>query len=133
AEPDTVPATTTASHRPGVLVVLVSVVVASMLAGGIWWKLKNAQLGSSVLQTQTQQTQAPQAQTLPTQKPASSSTAGAKPALPESAATKSSADTATPDALRGAAESTTTPATVQELAKFPHVTGIRHWSTSDSS
>jgi N-acetylmuramoyl-L-alanine amidase/putative methionine-R-sulfoxide reductase with GAF domain len=133
AETDTVPATTTASHRPGVLVVLISVVVASMLAGGIWWKLKNAQLGSSMLQTQTPETQAQQTQNLPTQKPASSSTAGAKPALPESGSPKSSPDTATPDALRGSAESTTTPATVQELAKFPHVSGIRHWSSADSS
>jgi N-acetylmuramoyl-L-alanine amidase len=142
-EPETVPALATASHRPGVLVVLVSVVIASMLAGGLWWKLKNAQLDSAIVQTQKLPTQKLQTQRLAS--PQSSTAATAKPApVPESTALKSSAAAATttasagPDALpasaeSGSAESTTTPATLQQLSKFPRVTGIRHWASAEST
>ena len=128
AESDTTPVLATTSHRPGILVVLVSVVIASMLAGGLWWKLKNAQLESTLLQRQEPAT------------PRNPSAAIPKPeALSDSAASKSSVEnvasgaTPSPDALPGSAESTNTPASVQELSKFPHVTGIRHWSSADSS
>src|SRR5271155_3271874 len=38
------------SHRPGMVLVLVLVVVCVLLAGGLWWKLKNAQLGKVLIQ-----------------------------------------------------------------------------------
>ena len=124
-ESHTAPEPATARHRPGVLVVLVSVVIASMLAGGLWWKLKNAQVGSALVQTQKPAS------------PPSSTAGGAKPAaLEQSGAPKSSAASAagaSPDALPGSAVSMNTAATPQELSKFPRVTGIRHWSSADSS
>jgi N-acetylmuramoyl-L-alanine amidase len=125
ADPDIAPTLTTSSHRPGILVVLVSVVIASVLAGGLWWKLKNAQMESAFVQTQKA---AP---------PGSPAGTKAQEAIPESGAARLSATTSTatpasPDALPGP-ESATTPATVQELSKFPRVTGIRHWSSADSS
>ncbi len=39
-----------ATHHPGIVLVLVLVVVCALLAGGLWWKLKNAQLGKVLVQ-----------------------------------------------------------------------------------
>ena len=113
------------SHRPGVLVVLVSVVIAAMLAGGLWWKIKNAQLNGAIVQNSKTTT------------PQSSSAGTTKPA-PDSGASKSNSTTAAApnsslDALSGSPESTATAASPQDLAKFPRVTGIRHWSSTDAS
>ena len=47
----TQPAAVAAGHH-GILVALVLVVVAVLVAGGIWWKLKNAQLGAMVVRTE---------------------------------------------------------------------------------
>src|SRR5216683_5763919 len=115
-----------ATHRPGVLLVLALVVVASLLAAGLWWKLKNAQLGSAIIETQ---------------KPASKSdsAAGVTPATkpghaPMTAGTGTSAGSNTSqDVLSGMGETQNTAATPQELSKFPRVTGIRHWSSADST
>ena len=126
AEPLASTSPATSSHRPGILVVLVSVVVASMLAAGLWWKLKNAQLESAIVQTQkTVTTDSSPGTAMPEATPES-----AAPKL--SAANTSTAAPASSDALPGP-ESATTPATVQEMSKFPRVTGIRHWSSADSS
>jgi N-acetylmuramoyl-L-alanine amidase/putative methionine-R-sulfoxide reductase with GAF domain len=125
------------SNHPGVILVLVLVVVASLLAAGLWWKLKNAQLGGIMVQ--------------PTQKVASPTGARAKrqaePTTP-SAADSSSLSSSIPS-VEGPTDSRSTPGatadagiptettkesvTTQELSHMPHVTGIRHWSSADSS
>ncbi|MGO9084373.1 MAG: N-acetylmuramoyl-L-alanine amidase [Candidatus Sulfotelmatobacter sp.] len=109
-----------ARHRPGMLVLLVCIVIAAAIAGAVWWK-KYAQLDSEMVQT----TPKPSAVNSP-QDAASSSQAlpGMNPAA--------GAQTGT-DAVANAGESVLTPATPQELAKFPRVTGIRRWSSADSS
>jgi N-acetylmuramoyl-L-alanine amidase len=114
------------THRPGVLLVLALVVVASLLAAGLWWKLKNSQLGSAMIETQ---------------KPASKSdsaagvTSATKPApTPKPSSPGNASDSSTSqDALSGMGATQNTPATPQELSKFPRVTGIRHWSSADST
>jgi N-acetylmuramoyl-L-alanine amidase len=45
-EPDGAP------HRPGMLVLLVCIAIAAAIAGGAWWKLKTAQLGSVMVRTE---------------------------------------------------------------------------------
>jgi N-acetylmuramoyl-L-alanine amidase len=70
------------------LVLLVCIVLAAAVAGGVWWKLKPSQLANKMVKTENV---AP--------KPMGTA-AKAKP---------------------------------QELSKFPMVTGIQHWSSSDSS
>lgn len=127
-EADAIPEPANLSRRPGVLVVLVSVVVAAMLAGGLWWKLKNAQLESAIVHTQKP---APSSSPTPDAARPAPPPESAAPAPSEPAA--ATAANATPDALPVSAESTTAPATAKELAKFPRVTGIRHWSSADSS
>ncbi len=111
-----------ASNRPGMLLVLVMVVIAAVVAGGVWWKLKNAQLGSSMVQSHKPELKpvGPQAN--------QAVTASSSPANPDASA--SAEDTG--DTL-SAAEPEMTPATAQEISKFPRVTGIRHWSSADAA
>ena len=105
-----------AKKRTGMLVLVFCLVVAAAFAGGMWWKLKT-QLGSVTMRTEKI---APKAAT---------SAAAPTPVTtpPENQATASS------DAIPDSNEDTSSPATPQELAKFPKVTGVRHWSSADSS
>jgi N-acetylmuramoyl-L-alanine amidase len=123
-----------AKHHTGLLVLLVCIVLAAAFAGGVWWKLKTAQLGSMIVQKQKPQTetQAP--------KPAEE-TSGAQtnkdlptppvPAVPS--ADSATADQASSDATADTDETESSPATAQEISKFPRVTGVRHWTSADSS
>ncbi|HEX9112352.1 MAG TPA: N-acetylmuramoyl-L-alanine amidase, partial [Terriglobales bacterium] len=45
-QPDSAP------HQPGMLVLLVCIAIAAAIAGGAWWKLKTAQLGSVMVRTE---------------------------------------------------------------------------------
>jgi len=102
-------------RRPAAVVVLVCVVVAAAIAGGIWLKWNNAQMASEMV----------------TDKIASKATPQDANISQLSAATNS-----TPDANAGAIsdnEPVLTAASPEDLAKFPRVTGIRHWSSTDSS
>jgi N-acetylmuramoyl-L-alanine amidase/putative methionine-R-sulfoxide reductase with GAF domain len=122
-----------ASHHPGILLVLVLVVVSAVLAGGFWWKLKNAQLGDVPLRPEPKITKpvasSKQAGSEKTSSlnPSSTSLDGQANSAVSSGTTSGAADTdTTAEPLNGS----TTP---QELAKMPRVTGIRHWSSADSS
>jgi len=114
----------TASRHPGIMLVLGLIVVAALAAGGLWWKIKNAQLGDAIVQP-TQQTLTPPAANPQTATPAPSSPAA------------SSAASSTPSLNQPAGSSTTaaegTSPTAKELSKMPRITGIRHWSSADSS
>jgi N-acetylmuramoyl-L-alanine amidase/putative methionine-R-sulfoxide reductase with GAF domain len=112
------------AHHPGIW--LVAVVVVALLAAGAWWKLKNAQLGEALLQ--------------PTHKTVTKPVAVAKqPASAVPSATPPSveaptAPTAGAAALSAAATEPNSEATSpQETSKLPRITGIRHWSSADSS
>jgi N-acetylmuramoyl-L-alanine amidase/putative methionine-R-sulfoxide reductase with GAF domain len=105
------------SFRPGIW--LIAIVILAAFAGGVWWKLKMAQVSSAIVQTETvsDQRTAPEPKTPQQAAPA---VPAAKPAVSEN---DSSEADATPDS----------PATPQALSKFPRVTGVRHWSSPDSS
>jgi len=114
---------TSRGRHPGIVLVLVLVVVAAALAVGVWWKLKNAQLDDVMVKPEPKITK-------PVMKPdASETNASANPSTSPDGQTNSAAATD--------ADSTAEPlsgnATPQELAKMPRVTGIRHWSSADSS
>jgi N-acetylmuramoyl-L-alanine amidase/putative methionine-R-sulfoxide reductase with GAF domain len=99
------------SQRPWMVFMLVGVVIAAAFGVGVWWKLKTAQIGDQMVQNEPV---APSTQPNPDQSPeaAADSSAGEIP------------DSDQPE---------NTPANPQELLKFPHVTGVRHWSSGDSS
>lgn len=101
----------TPRRLPRMLVALVCIVIAAAFVAGVWWKLKTAQIASVMVTTEK---------------------AAAKPAA--SSATKdAAAENAASDVASDAAEPLNTPATPQELAKFPRVTGVRQWSSADST
>jgi len=100
-------------HFPGMLVLLVCIVIAAAFAGGVWWKLKTAQLGDVMIRTETM-----------TARPAAAPGKNAHPAPAPASTASDVADDSQP---------TIAPATAQELSKFPRITGVRHWSSSDSS
>jgi N-acetylmuramoyl-L-alanine amidase len=116
-----------ATHRPSMLVVLIGILIAAAFAAGVWWKWKTAQLGEVMIPTETTQTEklAPQPGGAP------GPTTAASPS--KSAPAGATAANANPDAISAVTEPVPAPATSQELAKFPRVTGIRHWSSADSS
>jgi len=98
---------------------LISIVLAAAFAGGVWWKWKTAQLGGAMIQTQKPSVTSAS----PTSAASSAPQAGGAGGTSAAAATDMTAE----------ANEVVTPATPQELTKFPRVTGIRHWSSSDSS
>lgn len=112
-----------AYSRPGVLLVLALVVVAALVAAAIWWKIRNVQPGSAIMPAQSA-TANPAAGVIP---------ADAQPSIASSLSTGKTASNpnAYSDELRP--PQAASPANSQELAKFPRVTGIRHWSSADSS
>jgi N-acetylmuramoyl-L-alanine amidase/putative methionine-R-sulfoxide reductase with GAF domain len=124
-----------AGHHPGILLVLVLVVVCAVLGGGLWWKLKNAQLGNMMIRPETKVSKAAQQSTTGVT-PSSSSSANSSSANPASSSgdgqsnPAANADAGT-DADASADESKSV--TPQELLKLPRVTGIRHWSSAESS
>ena len=97
--------------------ILIGIVVIAAFAGGVWWKMKNAQLGSAIV---THEANAPAAQSPAEQKAVPTAPVAAPPSSP------------TVDATTGTTNDEPA-ASPQELSKFPHVTGIRHWSSQDSS
>jgi N-acetylmuramoyl-L-alanine amidase/putative methionine-R-sulfoxide reductase with GAF domain len=129
-EPATLPS---AGQYPGMFLVLALIVVATLLAGGVWWKLKNAQLGKALVQ--------PEPITTPVPKQPGSSTSSS----PDDSSSVNSSNTSVDTKPNSAIDSSTAAdlnfpaapgsgsATPQEISKMPHVTGIRHWSSSDSS
>lgn len=109
------------SRRFLVPAILIGIVVIAAFAGGIWWKLKMSEVGSSMVHS------AASATTPATTVPA------AKPAAPPVTSALAPSATTTIDANSDASDSDNTPASPQELAKFPRITGVRHWSSPDSS
>lgn len=105
------------------LILLICIVVGFALAAGAWWKWPAAQLGSEHVTEKIHESS-----------PAKSSAAPAptsKPSSTPATTAPASSPNASTDAVSN--ESAPAPATPQELAKFPHITGIRHWSSADSS
>ena len=86
----------------------------------MWWKLKTAQLGSAMVQPE-------KTQKMPH---APSASAGDKAATAAATSNLASEDSGS---ATDADEPDSSPATAQEMSKFPKVTGVRHWSSADSS
>src|SRR5580692_3213971 len=116
-----------ASRRGMMLVLLVCIVVATMIAGGVWWKMKTTQLGGAMV---TEKPASPSSSQPAAPAPKDLTTAPV-PSVPNADGT--TAAQSNPDVIDNADDSDSSPASAQEMAKFPRVTGIRHWSSADSS
>jgi N-acetylmuramoyl-L-alanine amidase/putative methionine-R-sulfoxide reductase with GAF domain len=122
------------AHHPGIVLILVLVVVCALLGGGLWWKLKNAQLGEMVIRPE-EKIEKPVAKQ-PAQTATSSSSLATQSSTAPSTASQnapanSAIDSATTD--EDTAEPGAGSATPQEGSKLARITGIRHWSSADSS
>ena len=105
------------ARRTGMLVLLISILVVVCFAAG-FWKWRTGQVGGRIA--------------------AANSTEGASgsastPVSGEDTRNPATGPTASSDLNADTAEPVITPATPAELAKFPRVTGIRHWSSADST
>src|SRR5713226_8144294 len=109
-----------AGHHPGIVLVLVLIMFAAVLAGGLWWKLKNDQLGDMVVRPEPKITR-PGAVAKQMVAPSSSTPSTTLDEQSNSAVTATAADQDSGSAVP------------QEAAKLPRITGIRHWSSADSS
>jgi N-acetylmuramoyl-L-alanine amidase/putative methionine-R-sulfoxide reductase with GAF domain len=122
------------AHHPGVVVVLVLVVVFALVAGGFWWKLKNAQLGNLLLRPAQKMITKPVAVPKPPAASSPSSSINPSSVTPSSSEVSSAV---TGDANTADASTPADPGranvTPQELSKMPRISGIRHWSSADSS
>ena len=116
------------SSRPGLWVVAAVVLVAALLAGGVWWRVSRATntvakaANETVAAAATPQSQGKLA---PVSESVSSGTA---PDSSLSQGAELTAQGATPTAA-------ITPADInaQKLAVLPSVTGVRHWSSTNAS
>jgi N-acetylmuramoyl-L-alanine amidase/putative methionine-R-sulfoxide reductase with GAF domain len=137
--PGTVRAAARTGHHPGTVLVLVLVVICAVLAVGVWWKLKNAQLGQMLIRSEQKITR-PAKQTAASGAASSVDPSLVSPSAVNSAgaaldgqATSAANSEAAADADTAAEPNASGTVTPQELAKMPRVTGIRHWSSADSS
>jgi N-acetylmuramoyl-L-alanine amidase/putative methionine-R-sulfoxide reductase with GAF domain len=130
------PAITEAAHEPALalgaepalnsgnrtLILLICIIVVG-LAAGVWWKWRASQPSSALVTDKIQEGSTQKSNT-------TSADASKSSAAPAVAAPAPSPNFAS-DGLSN--EPAPAPATPQELAKFPRVTGVRHWSSADSS
>jgi N-acetylmuramoyl-L-alanine amidase/putative methionine-R-sulfoxide reductase with GAF domain len=103
------------------IALLVGIVLMAAFGAGLWWKWRAGQLGTTVVTAEK------------TSQPASTPAhSGSQPG-----ATTSAAPVTTPSSDENedasSEESSGAPATPDEISKFPKITGIRHWSSEDST
>lgn len=137
------------AHHPGASLALVLIVVGVLLAVGLWWKLKNAQISEMVVRPEpkvTRPTAAANYPAIPSSVPANAAINSASvtpPGTPASGVSNSGAKgqmnsaagaATNPSAAVGTQSETGAGSAIpQEAAKLARVTGIRHWSSADSS
>jgi N-acetylmuramoyl-L-alanine amidase/putative methionine-R-sulfoxide reductase with GAF domain len=119
-------------HRPVLLSLIVFIVICAAFAGGVWLK-QTAQSGNTIVHNEKQSanpSSADAAKEKDAKEKEETAPAPPTPAAPNSTSTNTDANS---DAVSDSGEPDSIPATSQELSKFPRVTGIRHWSSADSS
>jgi N-acetylmuramoyl-L-alanine amidase len=108
-----------ASNYRWIPIVLIFIVITTAFAAGAWWKLKTAQLGNEIVHNEL----AANSGSRKNASPSSPRAANLPLANPATAGFDQASDQ----------DESEEPAAPQELSKFPHVTGVRHWSSPDSS
>ncbi len=107
------------TRRPGMLVLLVCIVIASVLAG-VWWKLKPPQFADKTARTEKIA-------------PNPMVTAAKKDTPVPSGEITANAANINPGVTSSGGQATDLPAKPRKLSTVSTVTGIQHWSSEDSS
>ena len=118
---------------PWILVAMILVVVGAALAGVLWWKQSNQQLGDVMVRPEPKITRP-----VPAVPPAAPLIGASSTPNPPLTASSSAVDPhqnspATPEDSETSNRADAESAIPQETSKMPRVTGIRHWSSADSS
>jgi N-acetylmuramoyl-L-alanine amidase/putative methionine-R-sulfoxide reductase with GAF domain len=123
------------AHHPGIRLVLAFVAIAAVLGGGLWWKLKNAAISpvektvSSTPPSASRRSPSP-APSAPARASSPSSSPSVAPNAPSNVQSNSSGAAAASSQSLSANDQTLAP---EEAGKMARITGIRHWSSADSS
>lgn len=113
----------TTSGRTWIVILAVAIVLFAAFASGMWWKWRGGQFRGSTAPVENAVSPA-----------ATAMRDGSQPPNPPSAATSPSpSHSASQDDFSDSEESDSAPASPEEISKFPKITGIRHWSSSDST
>jgi N-acetylmuramoyl-L-alanine amidase/putative methionine-R-sulfoxide reductase with GAF domain len=113
------------NRYPGAALILVMIVVCALLGVGLWWKMKNSQLGEVMIKPETKMAAARERS-----KPASAVPPTATVPLPGPELNGQ----ANPTTSSAASSDTDLDQTVgSSPSKLARITGIRHWSSADSS
>lgn len=116
-----------ASRHPGAWVVLVMVVIAALLCAGWWWKVGNAQTGKAMVKSALKAI-------APIVGSGAAKLSTPNPVLPPNPNSTGAAGPAATGATSGASADTAGGGVrPQETSSLPRLTGIRHWSSADSS
>jgi N-acetylmuramoyl-L-alanine amidase/putative methionine-R-sulfoxide reductase with GAF domain len=126
AAPETASEPAATTHHPGIVLVLVLIVVCALLGGGVWWKLKNAQLGAVMIKPEEKMI----TQSAPAAKLPATNTPVAVPSTTNNEQANSASSITDEDSSTELAPENASP---QTPSKLPRITGIRHWSSADSS
>src|ERR1700727_984327 len=124
------PPSSVGEHHPGMVLVLVLLVVSVMVAGGVWWKLKTAQLGNVLIRPEQKMVTKPVAAATHDASAASPSIAPPGPILD---GTRNSTSNFGEPTNVGTPVGASNENLTQETPKLTRITGIRHWSSADSS
>jgi N-acetylmuramoyl-L-alanine amidase/putative methionine-R-sulfoxide reductase with GAF domain len=108
------------ARHPGMVLVLVLLVLSVLVAGGVWWKLKTAQLSNILIKPEERMAVKPLAK---------SADVSTSPGANASSGSQEQTTGISPDS---STETIGNPAP-HDPAKLPRITGIRHWSSADSS
>jgi N-acetylmuramoyl-L-alanine amidase/putative methionine-R-sulfoxide reductase with GAF domain len=121
-------------RHPGIVLISILVIVAVLLGGGLWWGLKTGWIERAFQQAVAKQSAAP----TPSPQAPSASSAGdssANSAIAPSAtanAQPNSSDAQTADEAQASLPGEESGKS-EDASKLAHITGIRHWSSADSS
>ena len=127
----------TFSSSPGLMVVAVVIVIAGLLAGGVYWKIRKA-AQANVSMAGIAEKPAGAAVSVPasaggvTGAAISDNHPGTNPAM-ENQAPGSSTESAQSAALPQVSDEEAAQPAETKLAVLPRITGIRHWSTANAS
>ncbi len=116
------------SPRRWRVILLIMLVLVAAFAAGILWKWRPTLLGSAMITANKPSEQTSASTSHETSVPPVNAPSSAT-ATPNSATTAAADEESAQDSSKGE----TSPATPDELAKFPKITGIRHWSSADST
>jgi N-acetylmuramoyl-L-alanine amidase/putative methionine-R-sulfoxide reductase with GAF domain len=145
-EPDSIPEDAAATEitpepiaerHPGIVLVLILLVVSVVVAGGVWWKLKTAQLSNVLIRPEQKMITKPVTAPAPSSSVVPSSIATSSAVAPSGSIADGQMNSAANSGATAGAntpvESSTENIAPQDQAKPTRITGIRHWSSADSS